>query len=304
MADARGILLVDKPGGITSHDVVARARRALNTRRIGHAGTLDPMATGLLVLGVGAATRLLTFLVGLDKTYRATIRLGQSTDTDDADGQIVARAEASDLSAVTGARIDAGIARLTGPISQVPSRVSAIKVNGRRAYDLVREGAEVELKARDVVVSRFALVAVREGEGCLDLDVEVDCSSGTYIRALARDLGADLGVGGHLTALRRTRIGPFHVHDAVAAGTADALAEAIAVTPLRGAAEVAAAVLPAVHADADRARALRQGKRVTGLAFDGPRAAAIDPDGELIGVVERRGGEVKSVMNMPEEQLP
>lgn len=304
MADARGILLVDKPGGITSHDVVARARRALNTRRIGHAGTLDPMATGLLVLGVGAATRLLTFLVGLDKTYHATIRLGQSTDTDDADGQIVARAEASDLSTVTAARIDAGIARLTGPISQVPSRVSAIKVNGRRAYDLARQGAEVELKARDVVVSRFALVAVREGEGCLDLDVEVDCSSGTYIRALARDLGADLGVGGHLTALRRTRIGPFDVRDAVTAGSADALVEAIAVTPLRGAAEVAAAVLPAVHADADRARALRQGKRVTGLAFDGPRAAAIDPDGELIGVVERRGDEVKSVMNMPEEQHP
>src|SRR6478735_2764821 len=200
---APGILLVDKPGGITSHDVVARARKALGTRKIGHAGTLDPMATGLLVLGVEAATRLLTFIVGLDKTYEATIRLGATTDTDDADGRII---EATDASAITAAEIEQGIAPLRGPISQVPSRVSAIKVDGRRAYDLARAGEEVVLAARTVTVSRFDVLAERREEGFIDLDVVVDCTSGTYIRALARDLGASLGVGGHLTALRRTRI--------------------------------------------------------------------------------------------------
>nr|WP_274637532.1 tRNA pseudouridine(55) synthase TruB [Microbacterium bovistercoris] len=300
MSDPTGILLVDKPGGITSHDVVARARKALDTRKIGHAGTLDPMATGLLVLGVGPATRLLTYIVGLDKTYTATIRLGQTTDSDDADGQITAQAASSALAAVTDERIAAGVAALTGPIAQVPSRVSAIKVDGRRAYALAREGAEVELKPRDVVVSRFDVRADRRGDGCRDLDVVVDCSTGTYIRALARDLGAALGVGGHLVALRRTRIGPFDVADAA---PVDDLAE----TPLRTAAAAAAAVLPAVRPDAEQAADLRHGKRVSGLAdaFTGPRAAAIAPDGTLVGVIERRGtgpaAPVKSVMNMPEE---
>ncbi len=239
-----GILLVDKPGGITSHDVVARARRALNTRKIGHAGTLDPMATGLLILGVGPATRLLTYIVGLDKTYEATIRLGASTDSDDADGTEIARADAAVLAAVTPDAVSAGIAALTGRIEQVPSTVSAIKVGGRRAYDLARAGEEVQLKARDVTVSRFEVLAVRPVDGAIDLDVVVDCSSGTYIRALARDLGAALGVGGHLTALRRTRIGAFRVEDA---------------------------------------------------------AVEIDPDGRLIGIVERRGDDLKSAMNMAED---
>lgn len=309
MAEPTGILLVDKPGGITSHDVVARARRALNTRKIGHAGTLDPMATGLLVLGIGAATRLLTFLVGLDKDYLATIRLGVTTDSDDADGQVTARAAVSEVAAVTRERIAGGMTGLTGRISQVPSRVSAIKVGGRRAYDLARAGVEVELKAREVVISSLVLQDVREGEGHLDLDVAVSCSSGTYVRALARDLGADLGVGGHLTALRRTRIGPFDVRDAAAVPpgavpAVDALVDALAAAPLRSAAEVASAVMPALHVDAAQARDLRHGKRVAGLTIDGPRAAAIDPTGQLIGVVERRGPEIKSVMNMPEEQHP
>ena len=234
---AAGVLLVDKPGGMTSHDVVARARRALGTRKIGHAGTLDPMATGLLILGVEGATRLLTFIVGLDKTYEATIRLGVATDTDDAEGVETARADAAALAAVTPERIAAGVAALTGRISQVPSTVSAIKVGGRRAYDLAREGAEVELKAREVTVSRFEVLAVRRSRpDAIDLDVVVDCSSGTYIRALARDLGAALGVGGHLTALRRTRIGPFDVADAA---SVDDLADA----PLASPAAVAAAVL-------------------------------------------------------------
>lgn len=293
MAAPRGILLVDKPGGITSHDVVARARRALQTRKIGHAGTLDPMATGLLVLGVGPATRLLTYIVGLDKTYEATIRLGVATDSDDADGVETARADA----AVTDDAIATGIAALTGPISQVPSRVSAIKVGGRRAYDLARAGEHVELAAREVTVSRFDVTGIRRADGVIDLDVIVDCSSGTYIRALARDLGAALGVGGHLTALRRTRIGPFEV-----AGAATEIAPE---TPLRSDAEVAASVLGAFPVTAEEARDLRHGKRLTGAAARLATAnpAAIDPDGRLVGIVERRGEDVKSIMNMAEEPL-
>jgi tRNA pseudouridine55 synthase len=289
-----GILLVDKPGGMTSHDVVARARRALGTRKIGHAGTLDPMATGLLVLGVEGATRLLTFIVGLDKTYEATIRLGVTTDSDDADGQTIVRTDASALAADD---IRAAVAPLTGAISQVPSRVSAIKVDGKRAYDLARQGVDVELAARSITVSRFDVLAERRGDRTVDLDVVVDCSSGTYIRALARDLGAALGVGGHLTALRRTRIGPFDVADAA---SLDELADARAASP----ADVAAAVLGRLEVTADEARDLRHGKRLPGGAarLEGPRAAAIAPDGSLVGVVERRGGDLKSAMNMPEEQ--
>lgn len=213
-----GILVVDKPSGITSHQVVARARRALGIKKIGHAGTLDPMATGVLVLGVGKGTRLLGHLALTTKQYRATIRLGQVTTTDDADGETVA---------VTGARLRevgpqlaGAMETLTGAISQVPSAVSAIKVNGKRAYARVRNGETVELPAREVTVSRFDAVDVRESQTLdavpvVDVDVVVDCSSGTYIRALARDLGAALGVGGHLTSLRRSVVGPFTVKHVV-----------------------------------------------------------------------------------------
>lgn len=290
---ASGVLLVDKPGGMTSHDVVARARKALGTRRIGHAGTLDPMATGLLILGVEASTRLLTYIVGLDKTYEATIRLGATTDTDDADGVIGA---VTDAAAVDPAAITAAIADLTGEISQVPSRVSAIKVGGRRAYDRVRAGEEVELAARTVTVSRFDVLRDRGDGGFLDLDVVVDSSSGTYIRALARDLGEALGVGGHLTALRRTRIGPFGVVGAASVDDLDA-------TALRAPAEVATAVLGSFPVSADEARDLRHGKRLRGAASRLARipSAAIDPAGGLVGIVDRRGDDVKSVMNLPEE---
>ena len=289
-----GILLVDKPGGMTSHDVVARARRALGTRKIGHAGTLDPMATGLLVLGVEGATRLLTFIVGLDKTYEATIRLGVATDSDDADGQTTA---VTDASALDAGRIRVALQLLRGAISQVPSRVSAIKVDGRRAYDLAREGVEVELAARSVTVSRFDVLAERREGQTVDLDVVVVCSSGTYIRALARDLGAALGVGGHLTALRRTRIGPFDVADAA---SLDELADARLASP----ADTAAAVLGRIDVTADEARDLRHGKRLAGAAtrLEGAHGAAIAPDGSLVGIVERRGSDLKSAMNMPEEQ--
>ncbi len=290
-----GILLVDKPGGITSHDVVSRARRALGTRKIGHAGTLDPMATGLLVLGVEGATRLLTYIVGADKTYEATILLGASTDSDDADGVETARADADTVAAVAETAIRDGIAALTGEIDQVPSTVSAIKVDGRRAYDLARAGEQVELKSRRVTVSRFDVLATRRGQGTIELDVVVDCTSGTYIRALARDLGRALGVGGHLTALRRTRIGAF---DVAAAASVDEISEDALIAP----ATAAAVVMGALAVGPDEARDLRHGKRIDGGGrLTGPVAAAIDPDGLLVGVVEKRGTQLKSVMNMPEE---
>lgn len=291
-----GILLVDKPAGLTSHDVVARTRRAFGTRKVGHAGTLDPMATGLLVIGIEGATRLLTYVVGADKTYEATIRLGQTTGTDDADGEIVGHAAAEAWEAVTEDAIAAGVTALTGAISQVPSAVSAIKVDGRRAYDRVRAGEDVVLAAREVVVSRFDVRAKRPADGILDLDVVVDCSSGTYIRALARDLGAALGVGGHLTSLRRTRVGPFDVADAVGL---DDLADAPALTP----AQAATRILPALQVSAEEARDLRHGKRLGDQAarLGEELAAAIDEDGTLVGIVERRGADLKSAMNMPED---
>lgn len=211
MSVTSGIVLVDKPQGLTSHDVVARVRRAFGTRRVGHAGTLDPMATGLLVVGVEKATRLLTFLVGADKTYTATVRLGQETTTEDADGEVTATTPTGHLK--TG-DIAAALAGFRGDIMQVPSAVSAIKVEGQRAYARVRRGEQVELAARPVHISRLDLVEQRAAHTLLDLDIIVDCSSGTYIRALARDIGQALGVGAHLTALRRTRVGGFSVDNA------------------------------------------------------------------------------------------
>ncbi len=288
-----GILLVDKPGGMTSHDVVSRARRALGTRKIGHAGTLDPLATGLLVLGVDSATRLLTYLVGLDKTYEATIRLGAATDSDDSDGEIISRADSAALAAIDAETVRAPIAALTGRISQVPSTVSAIKVGGRRAYDLARAGEEVVLASREVTVSRFDVREIRRSDDAVDLDVVVDCSSGTYIRALARDLGAALNVGGHLTVLRRTRVGPFDIADAV---TPDDIATPSLLAP----ADVAVRVLGGIAVTEAEASALRHGQRLPGAAdrIHGEHAAAIDPAGELIGVVGRRGDDLKSLMNL------
>ncbi len=210
-----GLLIVDKPGGITSHGVVAQTRRRLGIRKVGHAGTLDPMATGLMVLGVGRATRLLGHLALADKTYDATIRLGVSTVTDDAEGDATATPGATGVSA---SRISDAVAGFVGEISQVPSAVSAIKVAGKRAYALVRRGEEVELEPRTVNVSRFDVLDVRpsiqDDVDVVDVDVSIDCSTGTYVRALARDLGAELGTGGHLTALRRTRVGNFTLDQA------------------------------------------------------------------------------------------
>jgi tRNA pseudouridine55 synthase len=247
------------------------------------------------VIGIEGATRLLTYVVGADKTYTATIRLGSTTTTDDAEGDTVTVAETAAWDAVTDEAIAAGVSALTGEISQVPSAVSAIKVDGRRAYDRVRAGEEVVLAARAVTVSRFDILAVRRGEAHVDLDAVVDCSSGTYIRSLARDLGAALGVGGHLTALRRTRVGPFDVADAVAVEHLDG---ARTLTP----AQAAARILPVLTVTADEARDLRHGKRLSGQAgrLDGGIAAAIDQDDVLVGIVEKRGADLKSAMNMPE----
>ncbi|WBU38338.1 tRNA pseudouridine(55) synthase TruB [Homoserinibacter sp. YIM 151385] len=284
-----GIVLVDKPGGMTSHDVVGRLRRAAGTRKVGHAGTLDPMATGLLLLGIESSTRLLTYLVGLDKTYTATIRLGERSSTDDADGEVepVADAEGVGLDAV-----DAGIARLSGPIEQVPSTYSAIKVGGRRAYDRARSGEEVELTPRPVVIREFARLAERREPGRLDLDVRVSCTSGTYIRALARDLGEGLGVGGHLTALRRTAVGPFRIEDAAPLG--DGVLDG-----LLAPAAVASELFPSAVLDDAQLRDLAHGKRVELDAPDAEVLAALAPDGRLAGLVRVRDGRLRVLVNMP-----
>jgi tRNA pseudouridine55 synthase len=274
-----GLILVDKEPDMTSHDVVARVRRIAHTRRVGHAGTLDPMATGVLVLGVEKATRLLRHLTLTDKTYRATIRLGQSTTTDDREGEIIGGASAA---AISEAAIDAAMAGLRGDIMQVPSAVSAIKVNGERAYKLVRDGAQVELAARPVTVSRFDIDApmTRPAPDLLDLDVVVECSSGTYVRALARDLGDQLGVGGHLTALRRTRVGPF---DEVDAFTLDHLALQVepVTIPLS---EAVRTSMPAREISEDEARALSYGQTIEVAGIAGTYGA-FAPDGAVIALL-------------------
>ncbi|SDS46239.1 tRNA pseudouridine(55) synthase TruB [Agrococcus carbonis] len=285
-----GILLVDKPGGITSHTAVSRARRALGTRKVGHAGTLDPMATGLLILGIGPSTRLLTHMVGLDKTYTATIALGAATTTDDAEGEVTTTADASHVSR---ADLAGPMAALTGDIEQVPSAVSAIKVDGQRAYDRVRAGEEVELRARPVTVARFDVLAFRPGARA-EVDVVVDCSSGTYIRALARDLGEALGVGGHLTALRRTRIGPFAV---AGAPLADALPEPAAALLLPPAA-AASRILPVARLDDERAANLAHGRRTPALAGEHGVVAAVHGD-RLVGIARVSGNRLLPVTNFP-----
>lgn len=278
-----GLLLVDKPPGCTSHDVVGRLRRVLHTRRIGHAGTLDPMATGLLVVAVERSTKLLGHLALTGKTYLATIRLGRSTTTDDKEGDTVDTAPVPAVDAVTQSAVLAGIAQLTGDIRQVPSAVSAIKVDGRRAYELVRAGEQVELAARPVTVSRFEVLGpLRRGAGLIDLDVVVECTTGTYIRSLARDLGAGLGIGGHLTALRRTTVGPFSVADAIdvygPAGV-PVRGQKSPEVPAEFSAAVAQAVLPAAAAvrqsfavrtvDAALAREMRLGRPIPEVGLPG-----------------------------------
>jgi tRNA pseudouridine55 synthase len=280
-----GLVVVDKPKGLTSHDVVGRLRRILRTRKIGHAGTLDPMATGVLVCGVGRGTKLLGHLALDTKAYTATIRLGAATATDDAEGETLTTADAS---GVDEAAVRAGMIPLTGAIEQVPSSVSAIKVDGQRAYARVRAGEEVVLPARPVTVSVFDLLAVRREGAFLDLDVVVECSSGTYVRALARDLGARLqvdgpAVGGHLTALRRTRVGPFVLDHA---RTLEQLeADPALSLPLDDAVGVA---FPRRDVDADLATDLSHGRPLPTAGIAGTYGV-FAPDGRALALVSERG---------------
>ncbi len=285
---ADGLIVVDKPGGMTSHDVVARVRRLARTRRVGHGGTLDPMATGVLVIGVGRATRLLTYVIGSAKSYTATIRLGQATVTDDAEGEVTARTPAG---AVTDAAVRAGLAAMTGEIDQVPSAVSAIKVDGQRAYKRVRDGEQVQLAARRVTVSRLDVLAVRRDEpDLLDVDVDVTCSSGTYIRAIARDLGAALGVGGHLSALRRTAVGGFALTEAATLAELEQRAPDVVTLPL---AEAARRGFPGRDASPDEARVLSHGGPLPAVGIAGPYAV-FDSTGDLVAIVRERDGRARA----------
>ncbi|WP_028476560.1 tRNA pseudouridine(55) synthase TruB [Nocardia sp. CNY236] len=287
-----GLLIIDKAGGMTSHDVVSRCRRLLRTKKIGHAGTLDPMATGVLVLGVDRATKLLGLLAPTSKAYRATIRLGQATSTDDAEGEVVATTPAGH---VTDSDIAARIAESTGDIDQVPATVSAIKVNGERAYARHRAGEDVRLPARPVTVSRFDVLARRDVGDFVDLDVSIECSSGTYVRALARDLGAALTVGGHLTGLRRTRVGSFTLDEA---RTLDELASAAESGRQLLSLDMDRAVRTAfVCRDIDDAQAedLRNGRWLEPVGISGVYAA-VDPAGQAIALVRESGRRAASVM--------
>jgi len=282
-----GLVVVDKPAGMTSHDVIARLRRLLRTRRIGHAGTLDPMATGVLVCGVQRATKLLGHLPLEPKVYRGTVRLGVCTSTDDTEGEPTGGADASAL----GEReVLAAIAGLRGAIEQVPSAMSAVKIDGRRAYALARAGERVLLAARPVVVSRFELLALRRGDAVTDLDVLVQCSGGTYVRALARDLGVALGVGGHLIALRRTRVGPFGLDDA---RTLDELAAQPRLCAELD--EVVAITFGHRAVDAQQVRVLAHGGSLPTVGLAGTYAA-IDPQGHAIALLTERDKQARPVL--------
>ncbi|MDN4483702.1 tRNA pseudouridine(55) synthase TruB [Demequina lignilytica] len=284
-----GLVVVDKPAGWTSHDVVARVRRLASTSKVGHAGTLDPMATGVLVLGIGRATKLLTYVVGHDKSYDATIRLGQSTVTDDAEGDVTSEADAS---AVTDEALRAAVADLTGDIQQRPSAVSAIKVDGKRSYARVRGGEDVELPPRPVTVSRFDVRAERRSGPLVDVDVTVDVSSGTYVRALARDLGAALAVGGHLTALRRTRVGDIDLAMARTLEDLGAVVEGGEAMPRIPLADAAAATLPVLEVSDRDATALGFGQWIDAPGLEGT-AVAIAPGPRAIAIVEPQAGRAK-----------
>lgn len=288
-------MVVDKPAGMTSHDVVSRCRRIFGTRKVGHAGTLDPMATGVLVIGIERATKILGLLTATSKSYAATIRLGRTTTTDDAEGDVVQDISATE---VTDDAIIAGIALLRGEISQRPSAVSAIKVGGKRAYQLVRDGQQVELAARTVQIDRFDVVAIRRTGSFMDVDVEVDCSSGTYIRALARDLGDQLrvggregpGVGGHLTALRRTRVGGYGLDQA---RTLDELAEQPSLSYSLD--EACLLGFPRRDITAAEAEDAGHGRPLPAAGIEGIYAAT-GPDGRVLALLADRGPKTRSVV--------
>ena len=292
---ASGLVLIDKPKGWTSHDVVAKLRGIAGTRRVGHAGTLDPMATGLLLIGINSATKLLTYLVGASKTYEATIRLGASTITDDAEGDIVDVAGAEAVRAIAAEQIESALESLRGEIMQVPSSVSAIKVDGERAYAKVRGGDEVKLAPRPGVVSRFEITApariIEDGAATyLDFDAIIECSSGTYIRALARDLGSKLNVGGHLTALRRTKINNYSVEDAQ---SLDGLTrDSLSVAPMFDAVK---SEFPIRSLSNQEVIDLRHGKRIAANGVTGPVIAAV-VETSVVAMLESVGEQLKSLV--------
>jgi tRNA pseudouridine55 synthase len=284
-----GLVLIDKPTGWTSHDVVAKVRKVVGTKKVGHAGTLDPLATGLLVLGIESGTKLLTFLVGADKTYEAVIRLGQQTISDDSESAIISTASPDEIAELSDEDIAREIAKLTGIIMQTPSSVSAIKVAGKRAYDLVRAGEEVELKAREVKIFSFEMLSVTRVSGFMDVKVRVECSSGTYIRALARDLGNLLGVGGHITALRRTKVGHFDVTEA---NSIEELGE-LRLTEL---ATAARQLFPVIELSESEVTDLIHGKRISGKSEVAGLAAGLSASGKLVAVLESVKTDLKSVV--------
>jgi tRNA pseudouridine55 synthase len=287
VSPAPGLVVVDKPAGMTSHDVVGRCRRIFGTRKVGHAGTLDPMATGVLVIGIERATKILGLISGESKSYDATIRFGQSTSTDDAEGEVL---ESISSAAVADEAIEAAVAALRGDIEQVPSAVSAIKVDGKRAYQLAREGQTVELKARRVRIDRFDILSIRRTGDVVDVDVTVDCSSGTYIRALARDAGAALAVGGHLRALRRSRVGRFGLDEA---HTLEALADAPALSYSLD----DACLLAFARRDLTDSQVIDvgHGRALEPAGIDGVYAA-VAPDGRVMALLEDAGRRTKSVV--------
>jgi tRNA pseudouridine55 synthase len=282
-----GLIVVDKPGGMTSHDVVARVRRLAGTRRVGHGGTLDPMATGVLIIGVNRATRLLTYVIGAEKRYTATIRLGETTVTDDAEGDVTARTSAA---GVTDAAIRAGLAAMTGEIEQVPSAVSAIKINGERAYKRVREGEDVDIPARRITVYRLDVLAIRRSGDLVDVDMDVTCSSGTYIRAIARDLGRTLGVGGHLTALRRTAVGGFTLAESATLAALAERAPDVVGLPM---ADAARRAFQQRTANPDEAKVLSHGGPLEPVGIEGPYAV-FDGAGDVLAIVSERAGRARA----------
>ena len=280
MSKQHGFLVIDKPAGMTSHDVVAQLRKRLGTKQVGHAGTLDPMATGVLVVGMNNATKFLQYIVTGRKRYNAIIRLGISTVTDDKEGEVVA---VKDWRALNDSDIQSAIDKFCGTIMQVPSSVSAKKIAGERAYDLVREGKEVELAAKEVTIHELKVLAIHRSEH-LDIDMEVACSAGTYIRSIARDLGAALGVGGHLIELRRTEVAPFQLAEAGEIGSAEVL-------PLQ---DAIAKVLPIRDLGFDEVAELKFGRRIDKSNQEGV-VVGIAPDGEVAAILENREGRAQPV---------
>ena len=272
-----GFLLIDKAGGVTSHDVVAMARKKLDTKKVGHAGTLDPMATGVLVLGVGIATRLLTYITDGKKAYEATISLGKSTHTDDKDGDLIATAEVEDLSKISEAQIYAQIAKFVGQIKQRPSSVSAIKIDGKSAHARVRAGESVEIPARDITIYEINISEIRNLKTAIEIDIEVICSAGTYIRAIARDLGEILKVGGHLIELRRTLVAPFTLDQC----SAITKAELIPISTL------VEKIFPIRKVDLAQAREISFGRTIEQNSQSGP-VAALDNQDNFIALLENK----------------